>query len=216
MQVSISVIIPILRNYNNYLTEALNTIQLQSFQPKEILVIGNESNNKKIKEICKKYRNCFFYSFKKKEASAKRFFGISKANSKYIAFLDYDDLWPKNRLKYLSKKINFKHHFVVYGKQISFYIKDKKKFIIKKKEFSFLLTTSLIKKKILVNKKYFNNSNILGEYIFYKKLFFHKKKIIGLNKIVLHRRIHNNNFTNNLKTKKIIANTLKFIIKGKY
>ena len=138
MQSSISVIIPILRNYNNYLTEALNSVQLQSHKPKEILVIGNKSNNRKIKEICKKYRNCFFYSFKKKEASAKRFYGLSKASSKYIAFLDYDDLWPKNRLKYLFKKINVANCCVVYGKKTDFFIKDKK-FITIKKEFSFLL-----------------------------------------------------------------------------
>jgi len=215
MQPSISVIIPILRNYNNYLTEALNTVQLQSYQPKEILVIGNKSDNKKIKEVCKKYKNCFFYSFKKKEASAKRLYGLLKANSKYIAFLDYDDLWPKNRLKNLFNKINVRHCIAVYGKKINFYIK-KKKFILSNKDFVFLLTTALIKKKILINEKYFKDRNILAEYIFYKKLFLQKKKIIGLNRIVLHRRIHDNNFSNNLKTKKIMAHTLNLIIKGKY
>ena len=61
MQIPVSVIIPILKNYNNYLTEALNSIEFQSYTPKEILVIGNIKNNKNIKEICKKYKNCFFF-----------------------------------------------------------------------------------------------------------------------------------------------------------
>jgi TonB family protein len=51
MQLNVSVIIPILRNYNNFLEEALNTIQFQSYQPKEIIVIGNIYNNRKIKEM---------------------------------------------------------------------------------------------------------------------------------------------------------------------
>ena len=96
-----------------------------------------------------------------------------------------------------------------------FFIK-KKKSIENRKELTFLLTTALIKKKILITEKYFNNQNILAEYIFYKKLSLQKKKIIKINKIVLYRRIHDNNFTRNLKTKKMMINTLKFIIKEKY
>ena len=38
MQLNVSVIIPILRNYNNFLEEAVNTIQFQSYQPTEILI----------------------------------------------------------------------------------------------------------------------------------------------------------------------------------
>jgi len=61
MQLNVSVIIPILRNYNNFLEEAVNTIQFQSYQPTEILIIGNTYNNRKIKEICKKFKKCFFF-----------------------------------------------------------------------------------------------------------------------------------------------------------
>ena len=65
MQIPVSVIIPILKNYNNYLTEALNSIEFQSYTPREILVIGNIKNNKNIKEICKKHKNCFFFQLEK-------------------------------------------------------------------------------------------------------------------------------------------------------
>ena len=123
-------------------------------------------------------------------------------------------MWTKNRLKYLYKKINVRNCIAVYGKKIFFY--KKKKSIENRKELTFLLITALIKKKILITEKYFNNQNILAEYIFYKKLSLQKKKIIKINKIVLHRRIHDNNFTRNLKTKKMMINTLKFIVKEKY
>lgn len=213
MQIPVSVIIPIFKNYNNYLTEALNSIKFQSYTPKEILVIGNIKNNKNIKEICKKYKNCFFFSTRKTSASYRRYFGALNAKYKYLSFIDYDDLWPKNRLKYLYKKINVRNCIVVYGKNIFF---KKKNSIENRKDFTFLLTTALIKKKILIAEKYFNNQNILAEYIFYKKLSLQKKKIIKINKIVLYRRIHDNNFTRNLKIKKMIINTLKFIVKEKY
>ena len=214
MQIPVSVIIPILKNYNNYLTEALNSIEFQSYTPKEILVIGNIKNNKNIKEICKKYKNCFFFSTRKTSASYRRYFGALNAKYKYLSFIDYDDLWTKNRLKYLYKKINVGNCIAVYGKKIFFY--KKKKSIETRKDLTFLLTTALIKKKILITEKYFNNQNILAEYIFYKKLSLQKKKIIKINKIVLYRRIHDNNFTKNLKTKKMIINTLKYINKKKY
>ena len=173
MEIPVSVIIPILKNYNNYLTEALNSIKFQSYSPREILVIGNIKNNKNIKEICKKYKNCFFFSTKKTSASYRRYLGALNAKYKYLSFIDYDDLWTKNRLKYLYKKINVRNCIAVYGKKIFFY--KKKKFLENRKELTFLLSTALIKKKILITEKYFNNQNILAEYIFYKKLYLQRQ-----------------------------------------
>ena len=188
MEIPVSVIIPILKNYNNYLTEALNSIKFQSYSPREILVIGNIKNNKNIKEICKKYKNCFFFSTRKTSASYRRYLGALNAKYKYLSFIDYDDLWTKNRLKYLYKKINVRNCIAVYGKKIFF--NKKKKFLENRKELTFLLSTALIKKKILITEKYFNNQNIIAEYIFYKKLSLQKKKIIKINKLVFYIRIH--------------------------
>jgi glycosyltransferase involved in cell wall biosynthesis len=211
MQLNVSVIIPILRNYNNFLEEALNTIQFQSYQPKEIIVIGNIYNNRKIKEICKKFKKCFFFGFKKEHASAKRFYGLSKARSRYIAFLDYDDLWPKHRLRHLVKKIN--NNFYAYGGQCPFY-KDRKKIIFMNKIlYSELLTNSLIKKKIMISEHYLKKNHILTEFLFYKRLSLNKNKIYKIKNIVTYRRIHANNFSNRRNKKYKLIDTLRHLIK---
>lgn len=50
----------------------------------------------------------------------------------------------------------------------------KKNSIENRKDFTFLLSTALIKKKILIAEKYFNNQNILAEYIFIKSYLYKK------------------------------------------
>ena len=211
MQLNVSVIIPILRNYNNFLEEALNTIQFQSYQPAEILVIGNTYNNRKIKKICKKFKKCFFFVFKKEHASAKRFYGLSKARSRYIAFMDYDDLWPKHRLWHLVKKIN--NNSLTYGGQCCFYKVGKKLIFMNKIFYSELLTNSLIKKKIMISEHYLKKNHILTEFLFYKKLLLNKYKINKIKNIVLYRRIHDKNFSNRRNKKYRLIDTLRHLIK---
>ena len=215
MQIPITVIIPILKNYNNYLEEALKSIQCQSFVPNEILIIGNKNYNLNIKKIIKKYPNCFFYSCKNKTASSRRYYGSLKANNDYLAFMDYDDLWPKNRLEYLFKNIN--KFSVVYGRLMNFYKINKVIYKIKKKHSVFLFTTSLLSKNFLLrySKKIFNSKIFLAEYVLHNK-FLLNNKFLKINNIVLHRRIHKNNFTANFKTRKLMIKSLRFIIRNRY
>lgn len=95
---SVDIIIP---TYNReyLLWETLNSVLLQTLHPKRLIIVDSSSNNS-VKALIDSYRSKFkeveiiidFYYQKKNGVSAARNFGINKATSDYILFLDSDDL----------------------------------------------------------------------------------------------------------------------------
>jgi len=94
----VSVIIP---TYNrvNYICEAIDSVLNQSFKDYEIIVIddGSLDNTKK---VLAKYDGKIRYFYQKNEGiSSARNKGIKEAKGEYIAFLDSDDFWMKEKLE---------------------------------------------------------------------------------------------------------------------
>ena len=119
---SVTVVIPY-KNNLKYLFIALKSVFNQNYQKFKIIIVYDDKNKSdlyKIKDFLKK-------TDKKKTLSIKiivnknnlgagysRNVGIKKSNTKYIAFLDSDDRWAKNKLKlqieFMEKKnILFSH-----------------------------------------------------------------------------------------------------------
>jgi glycosyltransferase involved in cell wall biosynthesis len=94
----VSVIIPTY-NREKYLEEAIRSVINQSYKNFEILVIDDGSSNNYAESICNKYDNCFYLFKKNGGLSSARNFGVKKAKGKYIAFLDDDDFWKKEKLE---------------------------------------------------------------------------------------------------------------------
>lgn len=94
----VSVIIP---TYNRvkYLEEAITSVFNQTYKNFEILVIDDGSSNNYAESICNKYDNCFYLFKKNGGLSSARNFGVKKAKGEYIAFLDDDDFWRKDKLE---------------------------------------------------------------------------------------------------------------------
>ena len=93
----------ILPNYNKaeFLDEAINSVISQSYKNWKLLIIDDGSNDASSKIILK-YKNeknikTIFLS-KNKGVSFSRNLGIRLSNSKYIAFIDSDDYWTKDKL----------------------------------------------------------------------------------------------------------------------
>tara|TARA_B100000965_G_C19529762_1_gene730557 strand:+ start:384 stop:1142 length:759 start_codon:yes stop_codon:yes gene_type:complete len=103
----VSVIIPYFRK-RNFLTQTIESLNKQTYKKKEIIIIYDDydkSDLNFIKKIIKKKKNYKLIINKSNiGAGRSRNRGIKASKGKYVAFLDSDDLWSKNKLK---KQINF-------------------------------------------------------------------------------------------------------------
>lgn len=105
----VSIITP-LYNAENYIEETINSVINQTYKNWEFLIIDDFSEDNG-PEIVKKYleKDERIKLLEMKESSCGhvekvRNFGIKSASGCYIAFLDSDDLWEKNKL---CKQIKF-------------------------------------------------------------------------------------------------------------
>jgi len=87
-------------NSQEYLKEAIDSIYTQTFQDWEIIFIDNCStdNTKKIVDSYDKKIN-YYTTDCTIPLGAARNFGLQYCDGKYIAFLDTDDIWLKNKLE---------------------------------------------------------------------------------------------------------------------
>ncbi len=98
---AIDIIMP---NYNKgeYIDEAIKSVINQTYKNWKLFIIDDNSNDNSLKVIkkFKKNRNIeIILSKKNKGPSFCRNLGLKKSKSKFVAFLDSDDYWVKNKLK---------------------------------------------------------------------------------------------------------------------
>ena len=201
----------ILPNYNSskFLKQTLNSIIIQTYKNWKLIIIDDCSDDK-TKNILKKYlkdkRIKIFWLKKNNGAGFCRNYGIKKSKSPYVAFIDSDDVWKKNKLEkqiIFMKKNNFSFSYTNYET-----FGEKKKIIIPPLRFdykSFINNTSIgtstmmVKRKELRNIK-FTNSKICEDYYFKCKLLKRVKFAFCLNKFLTRYRIrHNSMQSSNIK-----------------
>src|SRR5271157_607063 len=105
MNPCVSVIIP---TYNRckYVQEAIESVLAQSFTNYELIVIDDGSTDETDKIIPKKYADKLNYVWQENQGESKaRNLGISLAQGEYLAFLDSDDKWHPDKLKYQVEAI---------------------------------------------------------------------------------------------------------------
>jgi teichuronic acid biosynthesis glycosyltransferase TuaG len=209
---SVDIIMP---NYNKglFLSEAINSVIKQSYHNWKLFVIDDASqDNSKI--ILKKYKKKYkkikpIYLKKRKSAAFVRNLGIKLSKAHYIAFLDSDDYWAKNKL---SNQINFMRKFnynFTYTDYIPFFLKNNKK-IFKKavsppnsythNQFIYdtsIATSSMIIKKSIIGKIKFTNTQILEDYPFKYKILKTRSKANKLKKNLMFYRISKNSLQSN-------------------
>ncbi|MDD2450049.1 MAG: glycosyltransferase family A protein [Sulfurimonas sp.] len=93
----ISVVIP---SYNRYevLQRALASVYAQTYKPKEVIIIDDGSTDK-TSQILKLFPDAKYYFQKNAGVSSARNRGIEKASYEWIAFLDSDDEWHRDKLQ---------------------------------------------------------------------------------------------------------------------
>ena len=200
----VSVIIPYYRK-KQYISRALKSVTNQTYKKLEIIIIYDDSNKsdlKFIKYISSKDKRIKIYVNKKNlGAGLSRNVGIKKSKGKYIAFLDADDLWYKNKIdhqiKFMIKKgISFSHtSYSIINKQNIIiskrYAKDFLSFKDLIKSCDIGLSTVMIKKRHLFTNK-FPNLKTKEDFVLWLKLLSKNVKIYGIDKnLVLWSKIEN-------------------------
>ncbi|MCI5544836.1 MAG: glycosyltransferase family 2 protein [Azospirillum sp.] len=103
----VSVIMP-LYNSQSFVEAAVKSVQCQTYQNWELLIVDDASTDNSLAEARKfektDARIKVFASEKNRGVSASRNFAIKHASGRYVAFLDSDDLWSKHKL---AKQIEF-------------------------------------------------------------------------------------------------------------
>ena len=112
----------ILPNYNSseFVGKTIQSVVGQTFKKWKLFIVDDDSN-KETKRIISKYKKNkkikIIWLSKNKGAAYCRNLAIKKSNSEYIAFIDSDDIWKKNKLKYQlnfmkQNDVNFTKHSV--------------------------------------------------------------------------------------------------------
>ncbi|MDR7370892.1 glycosyltransferase family 2 protein [Flavobacterium aquidurense] len=100
-----SIIIP-LYNKENFIENTMQSVLNQSFEDFEVIVINDGSTDKSEEKLLQlKDSRIRYYSKENEGVSVTRNFGIEKAQSNYIAFLDADDFWYPDFLEVIHEVI---------------------------------------------------------------------------------------------------------------
>lgn len=203
----VDIILPVYDS-EDYLEQTIKSIINQSFKNWKLIVIDDNSNfkTKKILSEYKKNKKVKIIELSKNRGVAYcRNLGIKKSNSKYLAFIDSDDTWNKNKLKLqisFMEKRNLDFTFTYY-KTIGLK-KRNIKTPLNFTYFSFIKNTSIatstmiVKRKILKNIK-FTNTKICEDYFFKCEILRKIKIAFGINKFLTNYRIR----SNSLQSKKL-------------
>ena len=220
-QPKVTVIIPYKQNLN-LLFCTIKSVFKQTYGNFEvILIFDNEDRTdlSKIKNFIKinnknklsKINFKILVNKKNLGAGYSRNIGIKKTTSKYIAFIDSDDLWKKNKLEIQisimeQNKQDFSHtsYYIISqnGKIISSRIARKKisyNELIQSCDIG--LSTVVIRTNFLKqNNFFFPGIKTKEDYILWLKLIKKKSYLIGINKKLTYYRKSNNSLSSNKLT----------------
>ena len=194
--IKISIVMPI---YNSqlFLEDSLQSIQNQTFDDYEVLMVNDGSTDASL-EIMKKYSRAdsrfISYSKKNEGVSKARNYALDKAQGEYIAFLDSDDLMPKKSLEVMYRIAKEQKAQIVVGKMQEFSLAkkriykhtdllSKKKIVSKYDEdliWSMMLGNKLFLRELIEeNKVRFEKVKYSEDAIFTMKCVYHSNRIAG-------------------------------------
>lgn len=99
----VSIIIPTYNRDLSYISRAIKSILQQTYKNYEIIVVDDNISNSnyslKIKKYCAVNNLIYLTTKGKQGANTARNLGARNAKGTYLAFLDDDDIWLKNKLE---------------------------------------------------------------------------------------------------------------------
>ena len=166
----VSIIIPYYQKLN-WIDQTLKSIYDQTYKNYEILIVYDDTSKDELKNLKSKIKDKkikLYINKKNLGAGMSRNLASKKAKGKYLAFIDADDMWKKNKIEYqlaFMKKKKKKISFTAYT------IIDKNNSIIGKRA-----SKPIVHYKDLVNSCDIGLSTVIIERDLFRKYFFSKNK----------------------------------------
>ena len=223
----VSIILPFYKK-EKYIDETINSILSQTYRKFEIILIYDETNLKNLKYL----KNLFGKNKKIKIIVNKKNYGAGKSRNRgikhskgnFIAFIDADDIWKKNKLNH---QIKFMKKYQIGASHTSYDIIDKKGSIISKRFAKtvgykeLLASCDIGLSSVIIKKSYIQNDCIFPElktkedYVLWLKLSKKGLKFHGMKKIYVKWRKLNNSLSSSTIRKlidgyKVYKNYLNF------
>ena len=214
-QPDIDIIIP---NYNKakYLNQCLDSILSQTYKNWKIYLVDDNSHDDSTK-IFKRYENIdninFFLLKENKGPAFCRNYAIDKSSSEFIAFMDSDDFWPKDKLK---KQINemLKNDYNFTFTDYNFFLNDNEEKIktVKMPLFldykNFILKSSMSTSSIIISRNSLGNVRFKNvdqeDYLFKCDLLKKGETAFNSKDTFVYYRINKNNRSAN-KLKNLVS-----------
>ena len=204
----------ILPTYNceKYIEETINSVLNQSFNNWNLIIIDDASTDTTpnlIKKYLKDKRVGLKTIKRNKGVGFCRNFALRNSKSKYVAFIDSDDIWTQDKLKTQinfmnGNNLDFSYTDFIPFKEINGIKKMKKKIILPQK-FNFNLfvkNTSICTSTIIIKRKRiglvkFINTKICEDYFFKCKLLHNLNAIKSSGNNITYYRISKNSLQSN-------------------
>jgi glycosyltransferase involved in cell wall biosynthesis len=164
----ISVVIPV-HNRPVLVKRAIESVLTQSLKPDEIIVVDDGSTDETAESL-KSFKKIKIITQKNSGVSTARNRGIKEASCKWIAFLDSDDIWYKDKLK-LQLEFHEQNPQILFSHTLEEWIRDGKSLKQKKqhqkpKGFCFdenLNFCKIAPSTVMINKKLFERVGYFDE-----------------------------------------------------
>ncbi len=198
-QARISVIITAY-NSDRFVGQAIESVLSQTHPIHELIVVDDGSTDG-TEEIVRSYSSVVYVQKSNGGTSSANNLGLKKANGNYLAFLDSDDLWPPDKLA-LQLEFLLKHPEVdgVFGNHQRFYNAPKEDWTDEQVADSQRILPARFKAAMLIRKESFFKVGLFDEAIrmgdfldWYRRAMDMGLSFGMLDKVLLHRRIHNAN-----------------------
>tara|TARA_Y100000992_G_C21256421_1_gene488773 strand:+ start:420 stop:1178 length:759 start_codon:yes stop_codon:yes gene_type:complete len=209
----ISIVMP-LKNGMPFLKETINSIKNQTYNNWELIIVDSESDDGSI-EVIKNFDDSRIKILQMKLGPGlARNYGISNSKGSYIAFIDSDDLWKKEKLLMQREDMNYKNSSFSYTNYEL--ISNQSKVLGKnhhfRDEFSYsnffskrniVMSSVMVKKSILENIKLNDYDGFAEDQYFFGKILQNGTKAYGLNEYLLRYRKHSHS-----RSKDILSNQI--------
>lgn len=223
----VSIVIPYFKK-RKFIDKSISSILNQTYSNYEILIIYDDEDQTDLNYLFEKYNSNkkikFFINKKNLGAGLSRNIGIENAKGTYIAFIDADDIWNKNKLE---RQILFMKTDNIQACHTSYQIIDENdKIIGQRKARSFLnlnelikscdigLSTVVIERKVFKINLKFPNIKTKEDFVLWLKMIKNKVNIIALDENLLSWRRVNQSLSNSIFRKLIDGFKVYYIYMG--